>query len=75
VGTFLSCESLKNTNKTQRGAGIEHGGNNGGILGNNLGKGARGNGISWRSCWRSSRRLSVTKWTNKLGKLMAIQEQ
>jgi outer membrane lipoprotein SlyB len=41
VGThFTSCESLKNTNKTQRGAGIGavSGAIIGGILGNNLGK-------------------------------------
>jgi outer membrane protein OmpA-like peptidoglycan-associated protein len=45
VGTFFtSCESLKNTNKTQRGAGIGavSGAIIGGILGNNLGKGGKG---------------------------------
>lgn len=38
---FTSCESLKNTNKTQRGAaiGTASGAIIGGILGNNLGKG------------------------------------
>lgn len=38
---FVSCESVKNTNSTQRGAGIGvvAGGIIGGILGNNLGKG------------------------------------
>jgi outer membrane protein OmpA-like peptidoglycan-associated protein len=38
---FTSCESLKNTNKTQRGAAIGAAGGAiiGGILGNNLGKG------------------------------------
>jgi outer membrane protein OmpA-like peptidoglycan-associated protein len=41
---FTSCESLKNTNKTQRGAGIGAVGGAviGGILGNNLGKGGNG---------------------------------
>ena len=45
IGTlFTSCESLKNTNKTQRGAGIGAAGGAviGGILGNNLGKGGNG---------------------------------
>jgi outer membrane protein OmpA-like peptidoglycan-associated protein len=45
IGTFFtSCESLKNTNKTQRGAGIgaATGAIIGGILGNNLGKGGKG---------------------------------
>ncbi|MCW2119702.1 OmpA family protein [Flavobacterium sp. 7A] len=38
---FTSCESVKNTNKTQRGAGIGAvaGAILGGVLGNNLGKG------------------------------------
>lgn len=38
---FTSCESLKNTNKTQRGAGIGAAGGAiiGAILGNNIGKG------------------------------------
>jgi outer membrane protein OmpA-like peptidoglycan-associated protein len=41
---FTSCESLKNTNNTQRGAGIGAVGGAviGGILGNNLGKGGKG---------------------------------
>ncbi|TDD97403.1 OmpA family protein [Flavobacterium cellulosilyticum] len=41
---FTSCESLKNTNKTQRGAGIGAAGGAiiGAILGNNLGKGGNG---------------------------------
>lgn len=41
---FTSCESLKNTNKTQRGAAIGAAGGAiiGGILGNNLGKGGKG---------------------------------
>lgn len=42
VGTiFTSCEAAKNTNKTQRGAGIgaAAGAVIGGVLGNNLGKG------------------------------------
>ena len=41
---FTSCESLKNTNKTQRGAGIGAvaGAVLGGVLGNNLGKGGNG---------------------------------
>lgn len=45
VGTlFTGCESLKNTNKTQRGAAIGAVGGAviGGILGNNLGKGGKG---------------------------------
>jgi outer membrane protein OmpA-like peptidoglycan-associated protein len=45
IGTlFTSCESLKNTNKTQRGAGIgaASGAVIGAILGNNLGKGGKG---------------------------------
>jgi outer membrane protein OmpA-like peptidoglycan-associated protein len=45
IGTFFtSCESLKNTNKTQRGAGIGAvaGAVIGGVLGNNLGKGGNG---------------------------------
>lgn len=45
VGTlFTSCESLKNTNNTQRGAAIGAAGGAllGGILGNNLGKGGKG---------------------------------
>ncbi|MFC5684608.1 OmpA family protein [Flavobacterium sp. MAHUQ-51] len=41
---FASCESIKNTNKTQRGAAIGAAGGAilGGILGNNLGKGGKG---------------------------------
>jgi len=41
---FTSCESVKNTNNTQRGAGIGAVGGAviGGILGNNLGKGGNG---------------------------------
>lgn len=41
---FTSCESVKNTNKTQRGAGIGAvaGGVLGAVLGNNLGKGGNG---------------------------------
>jgi outer membrane protein OmpA-like peptidoglycan-associated protein len=41
---FTSCEAVKNTNKTQRGAGIgvAAGAVLGGILGNNLGKGGNG---------------------------------
>jgi len=41
---FTSCESIKNTNKTQRGAGIGAAGGAiiGAILGNNLGKGGNG---------------------------------
>lgn len=41
---FTSCESIKNTNKTQRGAGIGvlAGAVLGGVLGNNLGKGGNG---------------------------------
>ena len=45
IGTFLSsCESVKNTNKTQRGAAIGAVGGAilGGVLGNNLGKGGNG---------------------------------
>jgi outer membrane protein OmpA-like peptidoglycan-associated protein len=45
IGTFFtSCEALKNTNNTQRGAGIgaASGAIIGGILGNNLGKGGKG---------------------------------
>ena len=41
---FTSCEALKNTNNTQKGAGIGavSGAVIGGILGNNLGKGGKG---------------------------------
>ena len=41
---FTSCESVKNTNKTQRGAAIGAVGGAilGGVLGNNLGKGGNG---------------------------------
>ncbi|WP_413999215.1 OmpA family protein [Flavobacterium sp. W1B] len=41
---FTSCEAVKNTNNTQRGAGIGAVGGAviGGILGNNLGKGGKG---------------------------------
>lgn len=41
---FTSCESLKNTNNTQRGSAIGAAGGAllGGILGNNLGKGGKG---------------------------------
>jgi outer membrane protein OmpA-like peptidoglycan-associated protein len=41
---FTSCESVKNTNNTQRGAGIGAvaGAVIGGVLGNNLGKGGNG---------------------------------
>lgn len=41
---FTSCEAVKNTNKTQRGAGIGAvaGAVLGGVLGNNLGKGGKG---------------------------------
>ena len=41
---FTSCESVKNTNNTQRGAGIGAVGGAvlGGILGNNIGKGGNG---------------------------------
>ena len=41
---FTSCESIKNTNKTQRGAAIGAVGGAvlGGVLGNNLGKGGKG---------------------------------
>ncbi|TDE04627.1 OmpA family protein [Flavobacterium hiemivividum] len=45
MGTlFTSCEALKNTNNTQRGAGIgaASGAIIGGILGNNIGKGGKG---------------------------------
>ena len=45
VGTlFTSCEALKNTNNSQRGAAIGAAGGAllGGILGNNLGKGGKG---------------------------------
>ena len=45
AGTVLSgCESVKNTNKTQRGAaiGAVSGAVIGGVLGNNLGKGGKG---------------------------------
>lgn len=45
AGTFFSsCESVKNTNKTQRGAaiGAVSGAVIGGVLGNNLGKGGKG---------------------------------
>ncbi|NGY37501.1 OmpA family protein [Flavobacterium sp. XN-5] len=45
MGTlFTSCEALKNTNNTQRGAGIgaASGAIIGGILGNNVGKGGKG---------------------------------
>jgi outer membrane protein OmpA-like peptidoglycan-associated protein len=45
IGTlFTSCESLKNTNNTQRGAGIgaASGAVIGAILGNNVGKGGKG---------------------------------
>ncbi|EIA10485.1 OmpA family protein [Flavobacterium frigoris] len=45
MGTvFTSCEALKNTNNTQRGAGIgaASGAVIGAILGNNLGKGGKG---------------------------------
>ena len=45
IGTlFTSCEALKNTNNTQRGAGIgaASGAVIGAILGNNLGKGGKG---------------------------------
>lgn len=43
-GLFTSCDAVKNTNKTQRGAGIGavSGALIGGILGNNLGKGGKG---------------------------------
>ncbi len=42
--TFTSCEALKNTNNTQRGAGIgtAAGAVLGAVLGNNLGKGGNG---------------------------------
>jgi len=42
--TFTSCEAAKNTNKTQRGAGIgaAAGAILGGVLGNNVGKGGNG---------------------------------
>lgn len=41
---FTSCEAIKNTNQTQRGAAIGAAGGAllGGILGNNLGKGGKG---------------------------------
>ena len=41
---FTSCEAVKNTNQTQRGAGIGAvaGAVLGGVLGNNLGKGGKG---------------------------------
>lgn len=41
---FTSCEAVKNTNKTQRGAAIGAAGGAllGGILGNNMGKGGKG---------------------------------
>ena len=41
---FTSCEAVKNTNNTQRGAGIGAvaGAVLGGVLGNNLGKGGNG---------------------------------
>ena len=41
---FTSCEAVKNTNKTQRGAGIgaASGAIIGAVLGNNLGKGGKG---------------------------------
>lgn len=45
IGTvFTSCEAVKNTNKTQRGAGIgaASGALIGAILGNNIGKGGNG---------------------------------
>ncbi len=44
ASTFTSCESIKNTNKTQRGAGIgaAAGAVLGAVLGNNLGKGGNG---------------------------------
>jgi outer membrane protein OmpA-like peptidoglycan-associated protein len=45
MGTlFTSCEAVKNTNKTQRGAviGAAGGAIIGGILGNNMGKGGKG---------------------------------
>ncbi len=43
-GLFSSCDAVKNTNNTQRGAGIgaATGALLGGILGNNLGKGGKG---------------------------------
>jgi outer membrane protein OmpA-like peptidoglycan-associated protein len=42
--TFTSCEAIKNTNNTQRGAGIgaAAGAVLGGVLGNNVGKGGNG---------------------------------
>jgi outer membrane protein OmpA-like peptidoglycan-associated protein len=42
--TFTSCNAVKNTNKTQRGAGIgaAAGAILGGVLGNNVGKGGNG---------------------------------
>jgi len=44
VSTFTSCESVKNTNKAQRGAviGTTAGAVLGAVLGNNLGKGGNG---------------------------------
>ena len=45
IGSFLtSCDAVKNTNNTQRGAGIGAvaGGVLGAVLGNNLGKGGKG---------------------------------
>lgn len=44
ANTFTSCESVKNTNNTQRGAAIGAVGGAvlGGVLGNNLGKGGKG---------------------------------
>ena len=44
ISLSTSCESVKNTNKTQRGAGIGAvaGGVLGAVLGNNLGKGGNG---------------------------------
>lgn len=43
-GTFISCEAVKNTNKTQRGVAIGAAGGAilGGVLGNNVGKGGNG---------------------------------
>lgn len=44
TGLFSSCDAVKNTNKTQRGAGIGALGGAilGGVLGNNVGKGGNG---------------------------------